>query len=65
MAYVPKTVIVVPVVAVTAAKIKFANAAMLANAAPTVIALPTRNAVMLANATPTVVALAHAAKNKC
>jgi hypothetical protein len=60
MAYVPKTVIVVPVVAVTAAKIKFANAAMLANAEPTVVAPSIRNAAMLANAEPTVVALANA-----
>lgn len=50
-AYVPKTVTVVPAVVANAAKIKFANVAMLANAEPTVVALLTRSAVMLVSAT--------------
>lgn len=49
-ASVPKIVIVVPAVAATAAKIKFANVAMLASAELTVIAPLTRSAAMLANA---------------
>ena len=50
MAFVPKTVTVVPAVVATAVKTKFANAAMLANAELTVIAPLTRSAAMLASA---------------